>query len=149
MGSLDRTDQQVVAIDPTFSLAYLNLGHSYQALGRLDQAIALFEQYPSSVGNRGDAYAEAGRLEDARNLIPPLEEKFGETGSNAVEIAQVYCGLREIDRTFEWLARSTPLGTPYPPTFLVARVRDPLRRDTRFDELLKRHRLDPASLTGF
>jgi hypothetical protein len=32
---------------------------------------------------------------------------------------------------------------------LVARVWDPLRADHRFAELLKRHRLDPASLSGF
>jgi serine/threonine protein kinase/Tfp pilus assembly protein PilF len=146
--AIEQTNR-VLAIDPTYSLAYLNLGHSLLALGRFDEAIAVFEKYPISVGNRGDAYAQAGRIDQARRVLAQLEEAYAQKGERAGEIAQVYCGLGEIDRAFEWLARVPPLRDPYPRTFLAARVWDPLRSDSRFAELLKRHRLDPASLTGF
>lgn len=140
---------KVLAIDPTYSLAYLNLGHSLLALGRFDEAIAVFEKYSNSLGNRGDAYAQAGRVEQARRIVAELEAEYAKKGDRPGEIAQVYSGLGEIDLAFEWLGRAAPLGEPFPRTFLVARVWDPLRSDPRFAELLKRHRLDPASLTGF
>jgi serine/threonine protein kinase/tetratricopeptide (TPR) repeat protein len=141
--------KRVLDIDKTYSLAYLNLGHNLLALGRFDEAIAAFEMYPVSAGNRGDAYAQAGRTVEARRIVAELEKVYAEEGGHVGGIAQIYSGLGEIDLAFEWLGRAAPLGEPFPNTFLVARVWDPLRSDQRFAALLKRYRLDPASLTGF
>ena len=138
---------RALEIDPGYEIAYHNLAHNLQGLGRIDEAIASFERYSGSLGNRGNAYAEAGRIADARRLVAELEQVYARRGTRAGEIAQIYCGLGEIDRAFEWLGRTKALGDPFPTTLLVAKVWDPLRTDPRFARLLERHRLDPASLS--
>lgn len=132
--------QRALALDPNLSAAYLNLGHNYQALGRLDEAIDAFRRWRSVSGNLGNALAEAGRVDEARAIITALEARYEETGIGAGDIAQVYCGLGDIDRAFEWLNRDQAGG--WPTTFKVARVWDPLRNDPRFTELLRRYGVD-------
>jgi eukaryotic-like serine/threonine-protein kinase len=127
---------KALELDPGHLVAYLNLGHNYLGLGRLDEAIEAFERHGRS-GNLGDAYARAGRTDEARALIAHFERRYAETGLGAGHIAQIYCGLGEIDRAFEWIERDGR----WPTTFKVAPVWDPLRSDPRFAALLKKYGL--------
>ena len=131
-------------LDPNYRAAYLNLGHCYQGLGRLEEAIAAFERSATNLtlrGNLGHAYAQAGRERDARAIIARLEQQYAETGLGSGSIAQVYSGLGEIDRAFEWIDRMDRYHTPWPTTFKVALVWDPLRGDPRWQEVLRRYGL--------
>jgi hypothetical protein len=72
-------------------------------------------------------------------LIRHFEQLYAATGIGAGDIAQIYCGLGDIDRAFEWLDRDQVTVTPS--TFKVAPVWQPLRSDPRFAQLLKKHGL--------
>lgn len=135
------SSRAALQIDPNASAAFLNLGHCYQGLGRLDLAIEAFERVGRPTGNLGHVYALAGRTADARALIAQFEERYARSGLGAGDIAQIYAGLGEIDRAFEWLERMDTYQPAWPATFKVAAVWDPLRSDPRFPVLLKKYGL--------
>lgn len=129
--------QKALQIDPGYVMAFHNIGLSYQGLGRLEEAIEAYERRGWS-GNLGHAYAVAGRTEEARTLLRHFEAQYSKNGVAAGEIAQIYVGLGEIDRAFEWLDRDSTRGES---TFKVAAVWDALRSDPRFTALLHKYRL--------
>ncbi|MGE3511368.1 MAG: winged helix-turn-helix domain-containing protein [Vicinamibacterales bacterium] len=127
--------QRALELNPHFGRAHSILAHCYFAEGRLDAAIEEFRRSSGTTGgNLGAAYALAGRTNDARRILESLEERYASTRSSAGEIAQVYIGLGEFDRAFEWLTRAVDDGGVW--TLKVAMVWDPLRSDPRFDALL-------------
>lgn len=132
--------RKALEIDPGHVMAFHNIGLCYQGLGRLDEAIAAYERRGKS-GNLGHAYGVAGRTGEARALLQYFQARYAETGLQAGEVAQIYIGLGEIDKAFEWLDRADPNEAGAPTTFRVAAVWDPLRSDPRFTALLKKHGL--------
>ena len=126
--------QRALELNPHFGRAHSILGHCYFAQGRLDAAIEEYRRSSGSTGNLGFAYALAGRTIEARRILEAAEERYASTRSGAGDIAQVYIGLGEFDRAFEWLSRAVDDGGVR--TLKVAVVRDPLRSDPRFKELL-------------
>jgi tetratricopeptide (TPR) repeat protein len=132
--------KKALDLDPGHLVAYLNLGHNYLGLGRLDEAIEAFRRHGPS-GNLGDAYARAGRTDEARALLAQFERRYADTGFGAGHIAQIYCGLGEIDRAFEWIDRMDRFQTRWPTTYKVAPVWNPLRSDPRFHAVLKKYGL--------
>jgi serine/threonine-protein kinase len=128
--------QRALELNPNFGRAHAVLGHCYLAQGRVDAAIDEFGRSGNSNGNLGHAYALAGRTIEARRILQLLEERYATTGGGAAEVAQVYVGLQEFDRAFEWLMRALEDGNPW--TLKVAVVWDPLRSDPRFGQLLQK-----------
>ena len=128
--------QRALELNPNFGRAHAVLGHCYLAQGRLDAAIEEFERSGNNSGNLGHAYALAGRTTEARRILQALEERYATTRAGAGEIAQVYVGLEEFDRAFEWLTRAVEDGSGE--TLKVAVVWDPLRSDPRFAQLLRK-----------
>jgi hypothetical protein len=102
----------------------------------LDIAIEEFRRSGIDGGNLGHAYALAGRTADARQLLSKLEERYKSTRRGPGEIAQVYIGLGDFDRAFEWLSRAVDDGSVW--TLKVAVVWDPLRSDPRFEQLVRK-----------
>jgi serine/threonine protein kinase/tetratricopeptide (TPR) repeat protein len=133
---------KALTIDPDYAPAHHIIGHNYQGLGRLTEAIAAFERMGRPSGNLGHAYALAGRIDEARAVAAHFEKEYAELGLGAGELAQIYAGLGEIERAFGWLERVHQTHAAIPSTFKVAVVWDPLRADPRFDALLKKYRLD-------
>ena len=134
--------KKALAFDPSFTTAYQNLGLSYQGLGRLDEAIAMYRKMNRPSGNFGHALAQAGHYDEARAMIAHYEKEFARSGRNAGEIAQIYCGFPDVDKAMVWLLRAPTITGGHPLTFKVARVWDPLRSDPRFQELLRKYKLD-------
>src|SRR5262249_7052521 len=112
------------------------LGHCYLAQGRLEPAIEEFRRSSNTSGNLGHAYAIAGRTTEARHVLEALEKRYASMHDGPGEIAQVYIGLGEFDRAFEWLSLAVEDGSVW--TLKVAVVWDPLRSDARFDKLLQK-----------
>lgn len=103
----------------------INLGDVYEAWGRFDEAIRIFdeaealldcpESYPYQVSalcnNRSSAYREMGRLADARRdlkkahkLLEHVENSAGERAVNEINLAQILLmegRLDEAQRTIE------------------------------------------------
>jgi DNA-binding winged helix-turn-helix (wHTH) protein/Tfp pilus assembly protein PilF len=128
--------QRALELNPNFGRAHAVLGHSYLGQGRLDAAIEEFGRSGNNDGNLGHAYALTGRATEARHILQVLEERYARTGGGAGELAQVYVGLREFDRAFEWLTRAVEQSSGL--TLKVAVVWDPLRSDPRFTRLLQK-----------
>jgi DNA-binding winged helix-turn-helix (wHTH) protein/Tfp pilus assembly protein PilF len=127
---------QALELNPHFGRAHSVLGHCYFAQGRLDAAIEEYRRSSGSTGNLGFAYALAGRTIDARRILESAEGRYASTRGGAGDIAQVYIGLGEFDRAFEWLSRAVDDGGVR--TLKVAAVWDAIRSDPRFDELLRK-----------
>jgi eukaryotic-like serine/threonine-protein kinase len=129
--------RRALDLDPNYGAAYHTLGLCYEAKGRLDEAINAYLQAGRGAnGNLGHAYAVAGRAAEARTLLASLEERYL-PGGHAGQIAQIYIGLRDHERAFEWLARGAGRMPANVPTWKVAEIWDPLRSDPRFRELLE------------
>jgi DNA-binding winged helix-turn-helix (wHTH) protein/tetratricopeptide (TPR) repeat protein len=128
--------QRALQLNPNFGGAHLILGHCYLGQGRWDIAIEEYRRSGITGGNLGHAYALAGRTTEARHLLVALEARYASTRGGAGEIAQVYVGLGEFDRAFEWLTRAVDDGSVW--TLKVAVVWDPLRPDPRFEQLVRK-----------
>jgi DNA-binding winged helix-turn-helix (wHTH) protein/Tfp pilus assembly protein PilF len=127
--------QRILELNPNFGRAYAVLGQCHLAQGRPDLAIEEFRR-ANTLGQLGYAYAAAGQLKEARETLQRLESRYAANRIGPGEIAQVYIGLHEFDRAFEWLARAVDDGAIW--TLRVAVVFDPIRSDPRFAQLLRR-----------
>jgi DNA-binding winged helix-turn-helix (wHTH) protein/Flp pilus assembly protein TadD len=132
------TARHVLAIDPRFAMAYHTKGQCCTSLGRIDEAVAAYEQSGRRSGNLGHALAIGGRREEAARVLAELSATHAVHGGGviAMEIAQVYIGLGKADLAFEWLSRADAEGG-FLGTLKVAPVWDPLRGDPRFAVLLR------------
>jgi hypothetical protein len=86
------------------------------------------------------AYAVAGRREEALKGIAALQKQVGDKGA-PYSYACIYGALGEKDKAFEWLEKINPNRV------MLANLKydsqlDPLRKDPRFNEFLKRHKLE-------
>jgi DNA-binding winged helix-turn-helix (wHTH) protein/tetratricopeptide (TPR) repeat protein len=139
--------QKGLALNPTFGPIHHELGVCYQEKRDFSRA---FEEYQQSGdpwnGNVGHAYAVAGRTAEAHEVLRQLEARWASSNVGAEEIAQVYIGLGDLDRAFDWLSRAADNGDDLI-TIKVASIWDPLRSDPRFVQLLNRSpfRSEPRS----
>jgi tetratricopeptide (TPR) repeat protein len=133
--------RRALQLDPNYGPAYHTLGLCYEAQGRLDEAIdAFLRSGRRPNGNLGHAYAVAGRINEARAIVAELEKHSPERGGMG-HIAQVYVGLGDLERAFEWLSRGAERVPSQVPTLKVAEIWDPLRSDPRFLKLLEKEGL--------
>jgi serine/threonine protein kinase/Flp pilus assembly protein TadD len=141
--------QKSVELDPIFPWSYYFLGNVHESQGKLDKAIQEYQKtghlvidYVPILGDLGRAYARAGRREDALQMLRELQKYLKQGYAVCFAIADVYYGLGDRDRTFEWLEKSIQdhekgideLNRP---------IYDDLRSDPRYGELLKKVGLEP------
>jgi serine/threonine protein kinase/Tfp pilus assembly protein PilF len=137
--------KKAVDLDPGFPTAHSFLGAVYEAQGRFDEAIAELQEAkalagsgPVGLADLGEGYARAGRRSEAARILNELLEFSRQGYSASCEIAQIYFGLGEKDKTFEWLEKAyqeKSSGLSYlgsDPGW------DGLRSDPRFTTLLKK-----------
>jgi eukaryotic-like serine/threonine-protein kinase len=134
--------------DDTWEMAIL--GWDYEQKGMYEQAIAEFKKaveltdksspifssfYRAGLGH---AYALAGRQSDAERVLQGLLKRAGQSYVSPFDIALIYTALGQKDTAFTWMAKAVAERS----TWLVytkwePRL-DPLRRDPRFRDLLRR-----------
>jgi tetratricopeptide (TPR) repeat protein len=88
----------------------------------------------------GYAYAVCGKTEEARQILKTLLSESQRESFPALSIAQVYIGLGEKDRAFEWLEKAIDqrdLDLSLEWNVMYA----PLRTDARFAKLLQRMKI--------
>ncbi len=139
------TELGLVALDPSFGLAYDTLGLSYLKTGRsqeavttLEKAVQLTDRYSFILCNLGYAYAATGKPEQALAIIKELEAKYARKEATGLTVAAVYAGLGDKDKAFEWLEKDFQNRDGYLPDITVSIPFEPLRDDPRFKDLLKR-----------
>jgi TolB-like protein/thioredoxin-like negative regulator of GroEL len=113
----------------------------YVEKGMYDEAIQQFQKLddqPHALGHMGNAYARMGRATEAREMISKLQTKMQNTGIGRYEIALVYAGLGEKEQAFAWLEKSFVARDKGLTYLKIDPCLDPLRSDSRFQDLVRR-----------
>jgi TolB-like protein/DNA-binding winged helix-turn-helix (wHTH) protein/Tfp pilus assembly protein PilF len=146
---LIEASRRALLLVPNDGSQHYNLGAGYEATGRLQEAIA---EYRKAIETPGDdflrttvalanAYRALGRKAEAEKILRDLEHNPKATAS-AYTMATLYAGLGENDKALRSLERASSERS-----FAVDRLTsdlslDSLRSDPRFQELLRRLRLN-------
>jgi tetratricopeptide (TPR) repeat protein len=138
--------QGALTIEPRFGLAHQGLGVAYLLKGMHSEAIAELKaandlmRGPKRMALLGYAYGVAGERDEANRILNDFLVQFQQGPFPALSIAQVYIGLGDKDRAFEWLDKAVDQrdldltlqwDSPY----------EPLRADPRYVILLRRMKL--------
>ncbi len=142
--------RRTLDMDANFPLAHLSLGWAYEQKGMLEEAIAEFQKgsslsggEPRMAGALGHAYALSGRKDRAQNVIAELKQLSRRRYVAPFEIAVVYVGLGDKDRTFEWLEKAYRDHSPWLNFLKVDPRFDSLHGDSRYRDLRQRMGLPP------
>jgi TolB-like protein/Tfp pilus assembly protein PilF len=141
--------RKAIALDPSFGFAHRGVGEVdlqkglyAPALKELESARQLMEKnaLSTTTGRLGYAYAVSGNFESARQIMSELTQG-SQTSGRALPIAEVFIGLGDKQRAFEWLKKAIDQGdiSLYLKTDPLY---DTLRGDSRFDDLLLRMKLN-------
>jgi TolB-like protein/DNA-binding winged helix-turn-helix (wHTH) protein/Tfp pilus assembly protein PilF len=135
--------QKTIEMDPHFAVAHYELGQALEQKQRHDEAIAEFRRAIELSGgnttfesNLANAYAVSGRKEEAMKIVKDLEIRQRQDSSTDASIALIYVGLGDNDRAMIWLNKA--YQARFNPSILMRPVFDPLRSDSRFQDLLHR-----------
>jgi tetratricopeptide (TPR) repeat protein len=107
-----RQAERMIEIDPRFFGAYFHRGTAHLGKGKVAAAVEAFQKASALGGTTytlsylGWAYALAGKREEALAIISELLEAKKREFTPAINIARVYGGLSETDKTYEWLEKA-------------------------------------------
>lgn len=143
--------RRTVALDPSYADAYQEMGWACAFAGRYVEAEAAFAKAeglsvprPQVLAGLGYTFARSGRARQARDALRAIESTtMADHGLRDSLQALVLIGLGEHDRALDLLVRAHPEGEP---NLRVGRIYDPIRRDPRFQELLRRSGLLDAAV---
>jgi TolB-like protein/Tfp pilus assembly protein PilF len=138
--------QNSLRLEPGFGLAHQGLGVAYVLKGMYPEAVAELQTAsrlmagPRRMALLGWGYGVMGKTSDARRILNDLLDQERRGPFPALAIAQVYIGLGDKDRAFQWLnkaveQRDLDLLLQYDSPYA------PLRSDPRFAGLLHRMKL--------
>ena len=128
-------------LDPTYHYAHWTLGRAYLQKGNHQKALSEFDKIQGLTlreGYIGYAYAVSGQRQKARKILNELRAGAGPDHLVAYQIAVIYSGLGEKDLAFEWLEKAYEAHSPLLVWIKVAPEFDPLHRDPRWKNLMKR-----------
>jgi len=91
-----------------YSYTYLAYNHilleSYsEAISYADSAMAIIDSNNVLMCYLGWVYGAAGEVQKAESILSYLNERYIEESIDPINLAIVYAGLKENDKTFEWL----------------------------------------------
>ncbi len=133
--------QRATALPHEPDLLIFALAIIYVEKGKYEEAIQQFQKLgdqPHALGHMGNAYARMGREAEAREMISELQKQVQNTGVGVYEIALVYAGLGEKDEAFAWLEKSFAARDKGLTCLKIDPCLDPLRSDSRFQDLIRR-----------
>lgn len=135
--------RKAIEMDSNFALAHYQLGlafvfvHKYNdGLEELQRAVKLSGGNTASISGLAYAYALSGRNSAAEVILKDLKSRPNASISNAPEIALVYVGLHRFDQAMDWLEKG--YAERFNPGVLMRPGFDPMRSDSRFQDLLHR-----------
>jgi TolB-like protein/DNA-binding winged helix-turn-helix (wHTH) protein/predicted negative regulator of RcsB-dependent stress response len=135
--------RKTISMDSFFAPAHYVLGQAFvqkhmhqEAIAELQKAIELSKGSTAFTANLAYAYAVSGRRNEAVKILNALKNRSQNGFSNAPEIALVYVGLDQKDQAMAWLEKA--FEERFSPWVLMRPAFDPLRSDTRFQDLLHR-----------
>jgi TolB-like protein/DNA-binding winged helix-turn-helix (wHTH) protein/Flp pilus assembly protein TadD len=138
-----RQSRKTIDMDPNFALAHNQLAQAYlqkhmydEAIAELQKAVQLSGDSPTCVANLARAYVASGKRTEAVKLLSDLKKRSIPGYSNASEIATIYASLGDTDQALTWLEKG--YDERFNPSVLLRPGFDPLRSDSRFQDLVHR-----------
>ena len=138
-----RQSRKTIEMDPNFALAHNQLAQAYlqehrydEAVAELQKAVQLSGDSPTCIANLARAYVASGKRSEALKLLSDLKKRSNPGYSNASEIAMIYASLGDTDQAMNWL--EIGYGERFNPGVLLRPGFDPLRSDSRFQNLVHR-----------
>ena len=122
-----------------------------EAIAELQKAVKLTGGSQFIRADLGRIYAEMGRQDEARRLLDELMAQAKEHYVSAVDIANIYVGLGESERVFEYLEKAYEEHAVRLAMFIIDPAVDSLRNDPRFQDILRRMGLpmdEPARVSA-
>jgi tetratricopeptide (TPR) repeat protein len=138
--------RHALALDQSRPAAHYWLGWSLLMQGRLDEALAEFEQesidWQRRVG-RGMTLARMGKSDLARQELQSFQERSGDAAS--YQYAEICAALGDNDQAFHWLANARRVRDPgLMSQVYVDPMLEPLRSDPRWAKLVRELGFVPA-----
>lgn len=140
---------KIIEMDPNWYLAHMILCQTYSYNGQYSQAIAECEKAkglnddPAVLSCLSRAYSLAGKREDGMKVVAQMHETAKQRYVPAYGFAFAYAALGDKEQAFHWLERSFQ-DRGWEISYLkVDPAMDPLRSDSRFNDLMKRVGLWP------
>ena len=124
------------------SMSYIQKGMYDEALKALESIRAKAENWPPWLAELAYVYASTGRRDEAQKVIDRMLEIASERYVNEFFIAVAYAGLKDTDRTIEWIEKGISRRNPRVTTLKVDKKFDFLRNDPRYEVMLKKMGLD-------
>jgi len=144
--------RKTLDMDPNFALAHYRLGQILvleqkyaDAVPELEKAIALSGASPRATAELGLAYARMGKTADALRLLAELNDQSDRRYVSPFNLAVVYGGLGDNERTLEWLEKAYNERSPSLSLLRLSPAFDGVRSDPRFNALVQRVGLPPIS----
>jgi TolB-like protein/DNA-binding winged helix-turn-helix (wHTH) protein/Tfp pilus assembly protein PilF len=144
--------EEVLSVNPYFAEAHLVKGKIYEQKRQYEQALAEFKIALGLFGGganvqalQGHALALAGASEQAQEIVRQLEATSTHSYVSGVDIAAVYCGLRQPDAGMRWLNRAYLNRDKGMDIIGIDPIFDGCRSDTRFQDLVRKLKLQPAA----
>ena len=137
--------RKTLEMEPNFTATRLTLGLNYENKGLVKEAIAEFkkleEAVPNDVGTiaaLGHAYAKDGQTNEARRSLSELQQRAKSSYVPPYSVAIVHAGLGEQSQAIDSLERGLQDRSLRPVWLLFDPRLDPLRKEERFIQLVKR-----------
>jgi Flp pilus assembly protein TadD len=125
-------------------MAYLQKSMYKEAIAEREKELLVTPSNPYALSGLGYAYAVAGRRAEAQKVLDKLNQLSKQKYVPAWAMAQIYAGLVEKDKAFEWLEKGYEERDLDPTESIKVNLcYDPLRSDPRFQDLLRRMNLQP------
>lgn len=120
---------------------YLNTGDFGLAIPTLEKGLQeLGKNHPPLMADLAIAYAKKGEKERVNQVLEILETIYNEGGggSPAFYCGQIYSGLGETEKAFEWLEKAFDRRETEMVWLKIEPQFDNLRQDPRFNDLIQR-----------
>jgi len=137
--------RSVVEVHPDYASAHWFLGFALIGKGQVEEAIpvlqktvSMMHRSPGSIELLATAYARAGRRSSALHLIDELKRRRQTTYIPAGAFINPHLALGDYDEAFVWFERAYQEHSNILQFLKVHPFFDPVRKDPRFADLLRR-----------
>ena len=136
---------RTIEFSPNHFFAHWILGLAYAQAGRLDEAAVSLEK-GVTLTNGGQAIkaelgrilGQSGRREEAQKLLNELIDQGKKEYVSPVNLAKLYLGLNDVERTYEQLERAFAERSVRLQWFMLDPCLNHIRSEHRFQDLLRR-----------
>jgi TolB-like protein/thioredoxin-like negative regulator of GroEL len=137
--------QQTSTAEPLFVPAHVCLGRPYEQKGSYPEAIAELQKAldlsggdTNQVAALGRAYAVSGQTKDALKTLTELNTRSQQTYVQPAWVAVIHVAMGDTDQAFGWLEKAFADQSTSLVLLKVDPAFDPVRKDLRFVDLVKR-----------